>query len=270
MPSNSSWVFGFLRCDTAFLEAALQKRGRLTVHWLHGTLSRYYTFYAHADICVALNEADAQTVASYGCYRKVVTIPSERDWPGLAERNDGGALVLFTNLLHPAQQLEPAELRESLEALFEAAQAVWSGPIRWRPHPRERDAADFSEWVKRAAARSIFLEDSATLADAVRGAGLAVCTLSGVIQDVVREGRVPALWTRTGYERIGIWAAQPAEISCASIEELREVVGKLADRQWADAMGERLWNIWNVGAPEIPPMSFFENLGRSCKAGAGG
>lgn len=251
------WIFSNLTGDAAFLCKALKERGIPTVHWLHGTAECTGKFWGYADICVAPTAADADLIAGYKTYGQIVVKSTKGFARSLRPIDPNAPLVLFTNLLHPAQVLPREMLMESLRRLFGAARETWSGKILWRPHPRERDSVEFDKAFAIAFAHDIQMDTSPNLQTAIDTCGVAVCSFSGVIGDVARRGIMPILWAATRYEACGVWACQPEEIQCVDANGMRRVLN-LLESGMADHLFPDFYALWQTAAGDVPPGYFSE------------
>lgn len=247
-------VFGTLRPDSALLDHALRFYGIKTVHWLHGTVEHRFKFQGFSDLCVALNPPDLRVCEENASYGTCAILP-EAGSPPVFAGPSGPDLLVVTNLIHPAQQAEREAARESLKKLLELCRCMGKGEVLWRPHPREREAPEFEEFLRLSESLGIRLSSSGRLSESFKNNPLPVSSYSGAIGDIIASGRVPLVWGGTCYQRIGLWNAIPKELEFQSVEEFQSALRHQI--ACAETVFPRLWEQFHCGGIEIPMPGYF-------------
>jgi|GEM_PF-2933163 hypothetical protein len=256
LPRTVRCVFSLLKLDAAILEQALRSRGISTIHWLHGTVEMRHHFAGFADWCVAMTPADADVRRTFGFYRNV-TVPDTTNRLEYEEGSTTGGILLLTNLLHTSHRLPETLRLESLKRLLKVMRKTGEA-VTWRPHPVERASPRFAEFATMAGAAGIVISSGGPLSHEIQTHRWNVCTFSGVIGDVLAQGRLPFVWAEVPYERIGLWAAIPPEVEFRDILQW-ERIRDLSVREKKDIFS-RMIHPWGIGIPRALPSGFFRGL----------
>lgn len=236
--------------DSHLLERALQAKGAMTVHWVHG-VSLGLNFVAGSDLGLFQCGADARWHQTLGGYGRVAATPVPAPEPA----SSGEGWLLLSNLVHP---MNPDFRRDGiagetalLEAVAAAAAEVGQSRLVWKPHPILRtlpgevreaiearaDALGFARWP----------HGDGDLEQA-RGFELVLTTPSTVAIDMLRMGIMPLIVGGEDLDSMSAIAQFPLRVGTAA--GIAAAARRLSD----PAERTRLFETaWGAVAPAAPP-----------------
>ena len=218
--------------DVTEFDLALQQRGIVTVHYLHGIIGDPVGYWGVSSKCVCKTQADVEllTATRAGYYGEIVAASCNSPARYVTEAVDLGenkTILVVTNLLHPANYRYRgiAEDRESrlLEIVAASCKSDWE--LVWRPHPYERNNVNAFPRVAAVAHRLGFKQDCKTaLPQQLGHAGLVLTMFSSVLSDIIMSGKVPYFFAGLPYEGSPGWNGIDDALKFSSSDELSEML----------------------------------------------
>lgn len=249
------------RADAISTDIALQRKGALTVHWLHGIVGNAVAYLGYSSVCLCHNEIDAEVEREFGRYgvclspadltQGHVTAPQPRG-------NEEGILLL-TNLLHPHQTISKDRAEESISSLLlmisSVSKRIGITRLAWRPHPAEDTESDAFERLRSLASDlSISLAIQDDLPSQLGSYKYIVTTFSTAIADAVQAGHTPAVYSGLVLEDIGHWPTIPEPLKFDSEAQLYNILLKLEDSAFNEQMSAALRKQFCIGSSSHIPL----------------
>jgi hypothetical protein len=229
-------LFSLQGTEGLLLAVALEAAGVETVHWLHGILVSRRNLDGLAALAIAKCNADADELRRSGHYKRVINGESAVRQDALADgargpARDGRTLLALTTLYHPTRvpfdELKLAEIREFLGTVSALARRLGCRVV-WRPHPHEVKS-DCAGLVAGSLDPALVTVDHGTPLDSqIASAEWVVTTVSGTILDVIAQGCVPAVYTGSFFEEVGLTNALPASLRFRDLAGGLQVMEHLA------------------------------------------
>jgi hypothetical protein len=214
--------------DVTQFDLALQATGTNTSHYVHGLIGDAFGYWGASSRCVCKTKADAELMAELGIGRyRQISYRADSAPIAFGQLPPEGAILLVTNLLHPANVRYRRIAESAQRAMFEILAEANTGRFRvvWRPHPAERGNKQlFPKFERLARALGFEIVGDEPLIRQIESSAYIVTSFSSVITDVVGAGRLPYLFAAVPWEDTPAWRCIPARLKFSDSSQLKHML----------------------------------------------